>query len=229
MNWIFKEDKDCTEFYPEATEQEKENGKILNEFYYKFRAVRLKDEETKKEFLKLTVYIRNSIKTSEYKEDAEAIINMKNLDNHLIELREYGIVFTDDNNRLKLKREIENSYRSIKLELNEETGEFKEKRFNEFLSTMYEYFNLDKEEENELVRDGLCYIDVKMFRDLVSDTGYKEFEMQSLKRKLKKEKFIVADKNRYTKLFRTQQKKVMRTIAFDKIQLKNIKKQSRNI
>jgi len=92
-----------------------------------------------------------------------------------------------------------------------------------------EYFNLDKEEENELVRDGLCYIDVKMFHDLASDTGYKEFEMQSLKRKLKKEKFIVADKNRYTKLFRTQQKKVMRTIAFDKIQLKNIKKQSRNI
>lgn len=229
MNWIFNKENDYAEFYPEATEQKGENGKFSNEFYYKFRAIRLKDEETKKEFLKLTAYVKNSIEASEYIEDTTAIINMKNLDNHLIELREYGIVFTDDNNRLKLKREIESSYRSIKLELNEEMGEFKEKRFKGFLSTICEYFNLDKEDDDELIRDGLCYIDVKMFHDLASDTGYKEFEIQSLKRKLKKEKFIVADKNRYTKLFRTQQKKVIRSIAFDKIQLKNIKKESRNI
>ena len=226
IDWVSKVENDYTEFYLEEIRKENTNERDLNEFYYKFRAIRLKDEETRKEFLKLTAYVRNSKEETEYTEEVSVMISMRNLDQGLIDLREYGIIFSDDNIRLKLKRKIESVYRSIKVELNEEIGEEKNERFKDFLAQVNERLileesNKDKNgnKESEVIRNNLFYVSTTIFDELAIDCEYEPFEIRSLRRKLKKENIIVTDDKRYTKLLHCPNK-VIRAIAFhiDKIQ-----------
>lgn len=228
IDWVSKVENDYTEFYLEEIRKENTNERDLNEFYYKFRAIRLKDEETRKEFLKLTAYVRNSKEETEYTEEVSVMISMRNLDQGLIDLREYGIIFSDDNIRLKLKRKIESVYRSIKVELNEEIGEEKNERFKDFLAQVNERLileesNKDKNgnKESEVIRNNLFYVSTTIFDELAIDCEYEPFEIRSLRRKLKKENIIVTDDKRYTKLLHCPNK-VIRAIAFHIDKIKEI-------
>ena len=115
--WKCKERQgEYAEFYWDEGKEKKKIEKE-NECFYKFRVERLKNIENRKEFLKITVYLGKIQKNKydedcsiKYDEDCSIKLSMKNLENGLIDLREYGIVFSDDNIRMKLKRKIESCY-----------------------------------------------------------------------------------------------------------------------
>lgn len=224
--WICEVEQqgEYAEFYWEEGKEKKKIEKE-NECFYKFRVERLKNIENRKEFLKITVYLGKIQKNKydedcsiKYDEDCSIKLSMKNLENGLIDLREYGIVFSDDNTRMKLKRKIESCYWMIpvKDEEDEEIKELNEEKFQEFLFGVYEYFNGDEKDNNNAGKKGNCwYMRVILFNNIAARFGYKENEIQDLRKRLKKEKLIIAEDKRYTKTVRYFEGKIpVRVIVF---------------
>lgn len=218
--WCEEKEEKKLETEKVKTEKKKKAERIVNECFYKFRAERLKDIENRKEFLKITVYLRDieADEEDKYDEDCSIKLSMKNLENGLIDLREYGIVFSDDNTRMKLKRKIESCYWRIpvKDEEDEEIKELNEEKFQEFLFGVYEYFNGDEKDNNNAGKKGNCwYMRVILFNNIAARFGYKENEIQDLRKRLKKEKLIIAEDKRYTKTVRYFEGKIpVRVIVF---------------
>lgn len=214
-----------------------------NEYYYEFKATRLKDSESKKESLKLIVCRKNSLE-EESTEKVTVVISMRNLETGLADLCDYGVIFSDANRRLKLKRKIESVYQEIPIEIDKEFGQEEKERFKNFLVQVNERLILNekveeiekkegkvKEEKEikkireikEIIRAGLFHMPLNIFDELAISCGYKEFELPSLKKRLKTEKVIKTDTGRCTKLVHYINKPV-RTIAFDIEKVKAMKK-----
>lgn len=229
VGWVF--DKDNSSFAygemvvqqlagEEAVDQQSAASKIknfvpaqgVNEEHYSFVTTRLKDQTTKKEVLCIRAYLKNE-------ENGVIETSVDKLDEALLSFREYGIVFSDDNIRLKLKRRIEQEYMNIKLETiagTEENNE-KEDKLDAFMAGLNEFIHALKEPFNKA---GWCCLTVSEFDQLALDCGYLQFEIRNLRKQLKEKGYIHTVGDRYAIMVRYNNKPT-RVIAFIKDKIKD--------
>lgn len=213
FDWICTKDAEGhTVFRAEAEgkdmskEEVKEAFENFNESAYEFRIVRIKDKETKKEYLKITSSIEGV-------ENGTLKLSPSNISQGLIELREYGIFFSDDNSKIKLERCINRNYNKITLDekdtVYKDIGDDPDSKLNSLLYGVGEYILATEEK----VVEGLCYIPVADFDEIALDCGYRLFESNSLRRKLKEDGYIHTSENRFTIVARVENKP-KRVLAF---------------
>lgn len=230
VSWNWEFDKDKSEFKAQAKGEEAKNEEAknkakeienmksnTNEFKYKFRITRHKDIVTKKEILEIIAFVKNN--DGSFDDNDESIsekFELGDIDNTLIKLREYGIVFTDDNSRLKLKRHIEKSYSNIRVnEISDNDTKNvlsdEENKLDDFLYAIGEYVRADT--ENKERKNELLYVPVADFDQIAIDCGYHTYEINSLRRKLIDKKYIHTVGQRTTIVVRIANRPT-RTIAF---------------
>lgn len=193
-DWKFVKENSMIEWENKASDEKKTDD--INEEHFKFKLIRIKDTDTKKEVLRIEAFLNDT-------ENGNVITSMNKLDEALLSFREYGIIFSDDNSRLKLKRKIEQVYMSIKDEKIRSLNEPEISKFDSFMEALGEYINALKEPFSE---DGLCYIPVAEFDQIALDCEYREYEIQGLRKKLKDNKYIRTVGDRYAILVRYQGK-----------------------
>lgn len=202
-DWHFDEKTNMIRWEPKSSNINKDED--INEKHFKFHLTRLKDPDTKREVLR--------IKAWENEEEITKIeTSLGNLYDALLSLRDYGIVFSDDNGRMKLKRKIEQSYTSITKETMNVFENKEKSKFDNFMDTMVEYVDALKEPYNE---KGFCNIRVAEFDQIALDCNYKEYEIQGLRKQLKENKCIYTKGDRYAILVRLNEKPT-RVISFYK-------------
>ncbi len=194
-----------------------------NEMHYSFHLERHRDL-TKREILVIKVY-----------NDGEQIpdinTNIAGLDGELLSLQEYGIVFTDSNNRIKLRRKIEQIYSKIEINPQKDEPSREDIRFNNLLDMVKEFIGAKQEDSDaqrkETSKSGkesvqkaaesedLYSIPVSDFNEMTIDCGYKSYESQALRQKLFDKGYIRKVGNRYAVMSRYNNKP-MRVIKFFK-------------
>lgn len=171
-----------------------------NESHYLFYITRIKNEETKEEHLRIKAFCDN-------KENGTIEIDNDKIDIALLSLRKYGIFFSDDNTRLKLKRKIESKYLDIPIEI--QKNEIS-KKIKDCLEAVVEYITASLPEEN---KNELYYMPVGDFDAIAIDCGYADYDMKSLRKYLKENGLIQTTGTRYTKVVRIHNK-ATRVMAF---------------
>ena len=195
------------EWKMESIEGKQESGIVAsgitedsNERHYKFFISRIKDEETKEEHLRMRAFCDNE-------ENGTVEIDNDKIDTGLLSLRRYGIFFSDDNTRLKLKHMIESRY--LDIPINIQKNEIS-KRIKECLEAVGEYIIASSKEEN---KNGLYYMPVGDFDVIALDCGYADYDMKGIRKYLKENDLIQTTGARYTKVVRIHNKPT-RVMAF---------------
>ncbi len=175
----------------------------VNEAHYVFEIERVKDGVTKKEHLNIKTMVDGDC-------NGTVSVEPANIAQGLLSLREYGIIFSDDNSRIKLARCIEQNYQQIAVSIqtqsdNQENNE----RFIDFLGAIGEYIKAAKEQR----KNGLSYVLVADFDAIALDCGYQPFEINGLRSLLKQNGYIHTVGNRNTLIIRFHGK-VKRVIGF---------------
>lgn len=201
-DWKLKDGRFC---FPIGTDDDSDSK---NEFFYEFAVRRIKSKETRRERLEITAFVRKDMDDGQGEEECKVTASLNDLDGGIKKMREYGIVFTDDNARLKLKRAIEKNYRDIALEYESPLPEGN--KLQDFLALVEEYVAAGKRngDSGELV-----YIPVTECDALMSDSGYEEYEKGSLRKRLKEGGFIHTVGDRYT-LVKRLNNRPCRVMAF---------------
>lgn len=194
LTWELKEDT------TNELEAAGENIATMPESKFSFAFARYKGVDTKRERLVIKCLLENV-------SNGEAETTIDNLDKAFNELMQYGVVFSNDNELIKLKRKIKKIYLDITIiEVKEDDID---DRFIGFLKAIGEYIKLSEKDNT----DDLCFISVAVFDDIVKDCGYKSYEMQNLRKKLKDKKYIRSIGERIAIIVRYQGKP-SRVIAF---------------
>ena len=119
-------------------EENQENKEInVNEIHYQFEIVRIKDVSTKREYLDIKMKVDDN-------DNGTISVEPSNIAQGLLSLREYGIMFSDDNSRIKLARCIEQKYQQIAVSVQTESdNKIANARFGVFLGAIGEYIRAD--------------------------------------------------------------------------------------
>lgn len=176
-----------------------ENTDNMPETKFSFELTRFKNEITHRERLVIKCLLDG-------KDNGEAETTIDNLDKAFNELMQYGVVFSNDSERIKLKKKIVQIYLHIDIS-KEDDGE--SKKFEEFLKAAGEYIQLSEKDNT----DDLCYIPVSLFDEIAGDCGYKSYELKGLRQGLKDGGFLHTSSDRVAILVRYQNKPT-RVIAF---------------
>ena len=189
--------------------ENQENKEInVNETHYQFEIERIKDVSTKREYLDIKMKVDGN-------DNGTISVEPSNIAQGLLSLREYGIMFSDDNSRIKLARCIEKKYQQIAVSVQTESNnKIANARFDVFLGAIGEYVRAAGDQR----KSGLSYVLVADFDAIALDCGYQPFEINGLRNLLKDQDYIhVPDKsnksNRNTLIIRLRGK-VTRVIGF---------------
>lgn len=176
-----------------------ENTENMPERQFSFELTRYKDSTTHRERLVIKC-VRDGI------DNGEAETTIDNLDKAFNELMQYGVVFSNDSELIKLKKAIKGNY--LRIEEKTETAS-ESKNTDEFLKAVGEYIQLSENDNT----DDLCYIPVGIFDEIAGDCGYKSYELQGLRKSLKDQEYLHFTGDRIAILVRYQNK-LTRVIAF---------------
>lgn len=221
MHWELQPREDGANvfvFVPEKSKSDK-SDKVSNQVHdynesdYSFEVLRVRDKETNLVTLKINVTIQV--------DDQDPIIipfpsTMATLDSTLKDMCNYGIVFTDSNNLIKLKNTIQREYKKLDWTDESQSDSLKEK-LDAVLCAVCEFIVSDKQEDNK----ECYYIPVGIFNEIASDCGYASYEMRKLRQELAKESetghgpYIRKVGNRYA-IMVNYHNKATRVLAFYK-------------
>lgn len=194
---ICKEKKEKKE-----NEENQENKEInVNEIHYQFEIERIKDVSTKREYLDIKMKVDGN-------DNGKVSVEPSNIAQGLLSLREYGIMFSDDNSRMKLARCIEQNYQQIAVSTQFD-NQVDKNRFGVFLGAIGEYVRAAEDQR----KNGLSYVLVADFDAIALDCGYQPFEINGLRNLLKDKDYIHAPNKRNTLIIRLRGK-VTRVIGF---------------
>ena len=211
IDWKFEAPKIFKAICKEKTKnkENQENKEInVNETHYQFEIERIKDVSTKREYLDIKMKVDGN-------DNEKVSVEPSNIAQGLLSLREYGIMFSDDNSRIKLARCIEQNYQQIAVSVQTESNnKIANARFGVFLGAIGEYVRAAEDQR----KSGLSYVLVADFDAIALDCGYQSFEINGLRNLLKDQDYIhVPDKsnksNRNTLIIRLRGK-VTRVIGF---------------
>lgn len=187
-------------------EENQENKEInVNEIHYQFEIVRIKDVSTKREYLDIKMKVDGN-------DNGTISVEPSNIAQGLLLLREYGIMFSDDNSRIKLARCIEQKYQQIAVSVQTESdNKIANARFGVFLGAIGEYIRAAEDQR----KSGLSYVLVADFDAIALDCGYQPFEINGLRNLLRDQNYIhVPDKSNRNTLIIRLRGKVTRVIGF---------------
>ena len=184
--------------------ENQENKEInVNEIHYQFEIVRIKDVSTKREYLDIKMKVDGN-------DNGTISVEPSNIAQGLLSLREYGIMFSDDNSRIKLARCIEQKYQQIAVSVQTESNnKIANARFGVFLGAIGEYVRAAEDQR----KSGLSYVLVADFDAIALDCGYQPFEINGLRNLLKDKGYIHTTDKRNTLIIRLRGK-VTRVIGF---------------
>lgn len=180
----------------------------MPEIKFSFELTRYKNTKTHRERLIIKCLLDG-------KGNGEAETTIDNLDKAFNELMQYGVVFSNDSERIKLKKKIVQIYLLIGIREEEDDESTK---FEDFLTAAGEYIQLSEKDNT----DDLCYIPVSLFDEIAGDCGYKSYELKELRKKLKDEGFLHTSSDRIAILVRYQNKPT-RVIAFKREKMQDKK------
>lgn len=174
MHWIFQNEENKPKIFVYVPDDGK-NADKYNESDYTFEVYRVRDEETNLVSLKIMVTIESDGDTVK----VPFVSSISELDSTLKSMCNYGIVFTDKNSQIKLKKAIMDNYK--KLDQAPEERENKEK-LDAVLDAVCDFIISD----NQANADEY-HVPVGIFNELASDCEYASYEIKKLRKDLARE------------------------------------------
>ncbi len=173
------------------------------ESIFEFELTRYKDKVSMLEYLKIDCYcydngarlFNGSVQTS-----------IDDLDTPFKQFMKYGVIFSNENELVKLKMKIKSMYLSLK---KTPYNNQNDSRFDDLLHEVGKYAEL----MNKNNPGDECFIPIKDFDEMAYDCGYKNYEITELKKELRNLGYIRTAKNRIAILARYQSK-VIRGLSF---------------
>lgn len=176
-----------------------ESTKADAEKKFSFLLTRYKDSDTHEESLRIDCF-------KDEEENGSIVTTPCSLDNDLVDLKRYGVMFSPIVFR-DLRKVIEENY----LDIQEKAVSLSDndKRQATLIELVKEFVSGD----SDLVKKDFCYVPVNQFNGFAEDCGYYSYEMRTLRVSLAKGGYIRKQGDRYAVSHRINNK-MERTVAF---------------
>lgn len=162
---------------------------------FEFKLIRYKDDKSKMEYLDIQCYEKDE--HGQLQENGKVETDIGNLDAAFREFVRYGVVFSNNNELIKLKKSIkENYYKLPKQPV--EYDNSTDKHFTELLEEVGHYIECSEQYNTQ----DECFVPAKDFDEIVESCGYRSYENLQVRKRLKNEGYIRTIGDRMTVVVR---------------------------